>query len=142
MMNKEKPRRPGPVKWLLYTFGRGLPPQYREWVLHDLTTRTWPARQLLRAIVQVLPFAIVIALLIPGALWVRLIAILGGILIGMIYAVAYLYEATEHRATKAGFPRGTLRAIRESANADERAEAQRRYEQRYRDISPPPTESE
>lgn len=126
------PRRPGPARWLLYAFGRGLPSRYREWVLHDLTTRTWPARQLLRSLVQVLPFAMLVALLVPGALWVRLAAILGGIAIGMIYAVAYLYEATEHRALKAGLSRGALQSIRDDADADEREEARRRYAQRYR----------
>jgi len=131
----EKPRRPGPVRWLLYAFGRGLPPQYRQWVLHDLTTDSWPARQLLRSLVQLLPFAVVLALFIPGELWVRLVAVLGGAVIGMIYAVAYLYESTEHRALKAGFPRDTLRTVREGAHADERAAAQRRYEERYRRIA-------
>jgi hypothetical protein len=125
-------RRPGPAQWFRYALGGGLPAQYREWVLHDLTTSTWPARQLLRSLVQVLPIAVLVALVIPGELWVRLVAVLGGIAIGMIYAVAYLYESTEHRALKAGYPRGTLREIREAAGADDRAAAQRRYEERYR----------
>jgi hypothetical protein len=46
--------------------------------------------------------------------------------------VAYLYETTEHRALKAGYPRGTLRRIRDAAHAEQRAEAQARYNQRYR----------
>jgi Family of unknown function (DUF5313) len=125
-------RRPGPAQWLRYALGGGLPAEYREWVLHDLTTRTWPARQLLRSLVQVLPIAVLVALVIPGELWVRIVAVLGGIAIGMIYAVAYLYESTEHRALKAGYPRGTLREMRTSADADDRAAAQRRYEERYR----------
>jgi hypothetical protein len=125
-------RRPGPVPWLRYALGGGLPPEYREWVLHDLTTRTWPARQLLRSLVQVLPIAVLVALVIPGALWVRLVAVFGGLVIGMIYAVAYLYESTEHRALKAGYPRGTLREMRARAGAGERAAAQQRYDERYR----------
>jgi hypothetical protein len=137
-MNTSARRRPGPVRWLLYAFGRGLPAEYREWVLHDLTTRTWPARQLLRSVVQVLPFGLVLAAVLPGELWVRVMAVVGGALVGMIYAVAYLYETTEHRALKAGYPRGTLRHIRDAAHADERAAAQERYNQRYRRHELPP----
>lgn len=129
-------RRPGPLRWVAYAFGAGLPAEYREWVLHDLTTRSWPARQLLRSVVQVLPFAVVLTALLPGELWVRIVAVVGGWLVGMIYAVAYLYETTEHRALKAGYPRGTLKAVRDAAHAEERAAAQLRYEQRYR-RSPP-----
>jgi hypothetical protein len=125
-------RRPNPVQWLLYAFGFGLPAAYREWVLHDLTTGTWQARQMLRSLVQVVPFAAAIVLLMPGELWVRLVAVLGGAVVGMIYAVAYLEEATEHRARKAGYPRGTLQSVRNEAHADERAEADRRYAERYR----------
>ncbi|MCO1655406.1 DUF5313 family protein [Pseudonocardia humida] len=131
-------RRPGPVRWLLYAFGRGLPAEHREWVLHDLTTRTWPARQLVRSVVQVLPFALVLAAVLPGELWVRVIAVIGGALVGMIYAVAYLYETTEHRAIKAGYPRGTLQHIRDAAHAEERARAQARYNERYRREQLPP----
>jgi hypothetical protein len=135
-MDASARRRPGPVRWLLYAFGRGLPAEYREWVLHDLTTRTWPARQLLRSVVQVLPFGIVLAVVLPGELWVRVMAVVGGAMVGMIYAAAYLYETTEHRALKAGYPRGTLRRIRDAAHAEQRAEAQARYNQRYRQLPP------
>jgi len=137
-MNASARRRPGPVRWLLYAFGRGLPAEYREWVLHDLTTRTWPARQLLRSVVQVLPFGIALAVVLPGELWVRVMAVVGGALVGMIYAVAYLYETTEHRALKAGFPRGKLQHVRDAAHAGERAAAQERYNQRYRRQELPP----
>jgi hypothetical protein len=131
--DRAQPRRPGPVRWLLYAFGRRLPSEYREWVLHDLTTRTWALRQLLRSLVQALVFAIPVALLIPAQPWVRIAALIGGVAIGMIYAAAYMYETTEHRALKAGYPRGMLQSVRDAAHADERAAQQQRYEQRYRD---------
>jgi hypothetical protein len=133
-MKTEKMRRPDPVRWLLYAFGRKLPAQYRAWVLHDLTVRTWPVRQLIRSLVQVLPFGLVLAAVLPGEPWVRIVAVLGGTAVGMIYAVAFVYETTEHRALKAGYPRGHLKQVREAATADERAAAQLRYEQRYRRI--------
>jgi hypothetical protein len=137
-MDASTRRRPGPLRWLLYAFGRGLPAENREWVLHDLTTRTWPLRQLIRSVVQVLPFAVVLAAVLPGELWVRLAAVVGGTLMGMIYAVAYLYETTEHRALKAGYPRGMLQHIRDADHAEERAAAQDRYNQRYRRPQLPP----
>jgi len=132
-----KLRRPGPVRWLLYAYGWGLPGEYREWVLHDLTTRTWAVRQLLRSLVQALTLAIPVALLLPLQPWLRVAAVLGGTAIGMIYATAYLYETTEHRALKAGYPRGMLQSIRDAAHADKHAAEKQRYVQRYRNEDPP-----
>lgn len=132
MGSTETPRRPGPLRWLAYAYGAGLPARYRGWVLHDLTTRTWMARQLARGLVQVVPAAVLVVLLVPGPLWVRAMAVAGGVFIGMIYGAAYVFEATEHRALKAGYPRGTLQAVRDEATAEQRAEAARRYAQRHR----------
>lgn len=112
--------------------GGGLPARNREWVLHDLTTRTWWLRQLGRSIVQVLPVAVLVLILVPGELWVRVLAVVGGAAVGMIYAVAYLYEATEHRAMKAGYPRGMAQSVRDDSRADERLAAALRYADRYR----------
>jgi hypothetical protein len=131
-MDNPERKRPDPLHWLLYAFGRKLPPRYRTWVLHDLTTRTWAVRQMIRSLVQVLPFAAVLALVLPGEPWVRITAVCGGIAVGMIYALAFLPETTEARATRAGYPRGYIVELRNEAHADERAAAQRRYEQRYR----------
>jgi hypothetical protein len=128
----ENVERPDPLHWLLYAFGRKLPPRNRTWVLHDLTTGTWAVRQMIRSVVQVLPFAVALALLLPGEPWVRITAVLGGVAVGMIYALALLPETTESRAAKAGYPRGYIVEVRNAAHADERAAAQRRYEQRYR----------
>jgi Family of unknown function (DUF5313) len=48
-----------------YTFGGALGPRYRQWVLHELTCRTRWERQIGRAVVQVVPLAMVL-LLVPG----------------------------------------------------------------------------
>ncbi|WP_346278999.1 DUF5313 family protein, partial [Pseudonocardia sp.] len=42
-------RRPGPLRWLWYALGGGLPPLYRRWVLHDTTCETWRLRHFARA---------------------------------------------------------------------------------------------
>jgi hypothetical protein len=130
--------RPGPLRWLWYAVGGGLPPAHRQWVLHDLTVRTWWLRQLFRSIVQILPVAVLILLFLPGPTWVPVMAILGGTAVGLLYAAAYLEESTEHRALKAGFARGIAKAVRDQADAGTREAAAARYAQRYRG-GPPPT---
>lgn len=111
------PRCPGPVRWLWYAAGGRLPMRYREWVLYDVTCRTWPLRHLARLLTQLVPVAAVLLVLIPGPLWVRVMAVLGGSLVGLSYSFVFLYEATEHRAVKAGYPHGTAQAVREERHA-------------------------
>jgi hypothetical protein len=131
-MSADRPARPGPLRWLWYALGGGLPPRYRDWVLHDVTASTWAWRQILRALVQALPVALVVALLIPGSPSIRLMAVAGGVFVAMIYVLAFIDEAVEHRSVKAGFPRGYAKAMREEARAPEREAAARRYDERYR----------
>ncbi len=126
-------RRPNPARWLLYAYGAGLPAVHREWVLHDVTTRTWQLRHVARTTVQLAPFAIALYLLIPGAPLVRAAAVLAGLLLGYFYSTAYMYETAEHRVLKAGYPRGTAAATRAAEHADEDREREKRYEQRWRE---------
>ena len=72
------------------------------------------------------------ALLIPGSLSIRLMAVVGGIFVAMIYVLAFIDEAVEHRSVKAGFPAGYAKAMRDAAQAPEREAAARRYDERYR----------
>jgi Family of unknown function (DUF5313) len=125
-------RRPGPLRWLAYAYGAGLPPEYREWVLHDVTARTWLLRHLVRAVAQLAPLLVVIYLLLPGEPWVRGFAALGGALIGLFYSMVYAVESAEHRTLKAGYPRGTTTRVRGEAHAEERAERAQRYAERWR----------
>ena len=113
-------QRPGPVRWLWYAAGGALPPAYREWVLHDITCRTWPLRHLARLLTQLVPVVIVLLVLIPGPLWVRVMAVAGGSAVGLLYSFVFLYEATESRATKAGYPHGTAARGREEARGARR----------------------
>jgi hypothetical protein len=127
-----KPSRPGPFRWLSYAFGTGLPPRYREWVLHDITARTWVLRHLLRSTVQLAPVAILLYLLIPGSSAIRAGAVLGGLALGYFYSFAYMYETTENRAIKAGYPRGTATELRDRRTSTVREAEARRYDERYR----------
>lgn len=110
-------RRPGPLRWLWYALGGRLPAAYRGWVLHDLTSRTWPLRHLARLLTQIAPVAAVLIVVVPGPLWVRVMGAVGGSVVGLLYSYVFLYEATERRAAKAGFPPGTLRVVREERRA-------------------------
>jgi hypothetical protein len=104
--------RPDPLHWLGYAFGAGLPERNRSWVLHDVTTGTWFLRHLARALVQLVPIAVLLYLLLPFDRTITLPAITMGALMGLIYAAAFAWGTTEHRAVKAGYPEGTAEAVR------------------------------
>ena len=109
------PPRPGLFRWLWYALGGGLPARYREWVLHDTTTRTWALRHMLRAGVQLaVPIGLVL-ILVPGEPWIRGMAALGGVLLAAFFSVAYMTETTENRVKRAGYPAGTAEAARDRA---------------------------
>ena len=66
--------RPDPLRWIWYALGGALGPRYRQWVLHDLTCRTRWERQIVRAVVQVVPLALVLLLVLglaglSGVVW-------------------------------------------------------------------------
>jgi hypothetical protein len=105
-------QRPGPFHWLLYAYGAGLPRPLRRWVLHDVTAGTWILRHVVRAIVQIAPIAVVLAILLPGDATVRISAIVMGAAIGMLYSTVFVEAATEHRAIKAGYPEGYATLVR------------------------------
>lgn len=102
--------RPNPLQWVWYAFGGKLPDHLAEWVLHDLTTRTWVLRHLSRTLAQCAPTLLL--LLLPGPLSLRLSLPLL-VLIGALYVSAsYLEETTEHRALKHGFTPGLAKHLR------------------------------
>jgi hypothetical protein len=132
--------RPNALRWLWYALGGGLPARHSTWVLHDTTARTWALRHLGRALVQLsVPIAAVLVL-VPGEFWIRGLAALGGVLLGLFYSVAYMPEATENRVIKAGYPAGTAQrerdrsvAEREAQDAARRRAASARRAARYRE---------
>jgi hypothetical protein len=108
-------RRPNPLWWFWYALGGKLPQRYSAWVLRDTTTRTWVGRHMIRAVVQMsVPIGLVLIFL-PGEFWIRGMAALGGLLLGMFFSVAYMPEAVEHRVKQAGYPVGTATVLREEA---------------------------
>lgn len=113
--------RPGPLRWIRYAYGAGLPERYRTWVLHDVTTRTWVLRHVVRGIVQFLPFAVVLLLVVPVDRGILGIGIAMGALIGLLFSTAFVDNAAESRAMKAGYPEGYATEVRKR-----RAQAARR----------------
>jgi hypothetical protein len=131
--------RPGPLRWLWYAMGGALPERFNPWVLHDTTTRTWALRHVARSMTQLaVPIALVLVL-VPGEFWIRGMAALGGIFLGLFFSLAYMPETTENRVVRAGYPAGTATAARDRAaherqlleSGRKRAAAARRAE-RYR----------
>jgi hypothetical protein len=114
--------RPGPVDWVRYAFGAGLPERHRTWVLHDVTTRTWFLRHLARAVVQLVPFTVLLWVLLgpllgfdPPLVWA---AIAAGMGMGLFYSAVFAWGATAHRAVKAGYPEAAVEAGRAANRRD------------------------
>jgi hypothetical protein len=95
-------------------------------VLHDTTCRTWIVRHLARAVVQMLPL-VALCLVVPLPLAYRLSAALGGLLIGLLFSIAFMTETIEHRAAKAGYPSGTAAAVRAERAERDRVERRSPY---------------
>ncbi len=122
-----KPERPGPLRWIWYAMGGGLPARYAPWVLHDTSTRTWAVRHVLRSLVQLaVPIALVL-ILVPGPFWIRGMAALGGIFLALFFSLGYMTETLENRVKRAGYPAGSAQAARDRAGREREAgESERR----------------
>lgn len=115
--------RPNPAQWVWYALGGGLPAELSPWVLADTTRRSWVWRHLARAVVQMLP-VVVLCLLVPVPMSYRVSAAVGGLLLGLLFSVAFMTETIEHRVRKAGYPPGTAARLR--AERAERSRVERR----------------
>jgi hypothetical protein len=115
--------RPNPAQWVWYALGGGLPRELSPWVLADTTGRTWIWRHLARAVVQLLPVLVLCLVAVPVPLAYRLSAAAGGLLLGLMFSIAFMTETIEHRAAKAGYPPGTAARLR--AERAERTRAER-----------------
>jgi Family of unknown function (DUF5313) len=130
-MADDQRRRPGPVRWIWYAFGGALGPRYRQWVLHDLTCRTRWERQVARAVVQVVPLAVVL-LLTLGHSWIAWTGVACGLVLALIYSIAYFDPAADHRLVKHGYPPGTAHRILKERDQAKHPDQMRRYMQTYR----------
>jgi Family of unknown function (DUF5313) len=124
-------RRPDPVRWLWYAFGGGLGPRYREWVLHDITSRTRWVRQVARTAVQVAPAAAMVILAL-GFGWITWVSLIGGLLLALMYSGAFFDKFAEHRLLQHGYPGGTAQRIAGERDRAKDPDRMRRYMQTYR----------
>ncbi|NHD16924.1 MULTISPECIES: DUF5313 family protein [unclassified Actinopolyspora] len=120
--------RPNALQWVWYTFGGKLPAHLSEWVLHDVTCRTWVLRHLLRALTQLTPLCVAV-LLLPGPLYIRASSMVLGLLVGLFYSMSAMVETNEHRLIKHGHAPGIgreTRAIHRDLRRTTREETRRR----------------
>jgi len=130
-VDEAKRVRPNPVLWIWYAFGGRLPQRHSSWVLHDVSARTWMLRHAFRSVVQVSPG--LLFLLVPGPMWIKAMALLGGVILAVWYGLAYAEFTCEHRAHKQGYELGAARRAREAAKARLTAEQEARYAAIYRE---------
>jgi hypothetical protein len=95
-------------------------------VLADTTGRTWIWRHVARAVVQMLP-VVALCLAVPVPLAYRLSAAFGGLMLGLLFSVAFMTETIEHRVAKAGYPPGTAARLRAERQERETAERHSPY---------------
>jgi hypothetical protein len=119
--------RPTVPQWIWYAFGGRLPRRLSPWVLHDTTARTWVLRHLARAVVQLVPVLVVCLVAIPVPFGYRASAAGGGLILALMFSVAYMTETTEHRVAKAGYEAGTAARLREERAERDRQERMAPY---------------
>jgi hypothetical protein len=109
-------RRPNPLQWVGYAYGGRLPDRYREWVLHDITSRTWLLRFVSRIVVEALPWLaavfVVLTLLTPLPAPAALGALILALLMSLYFTVTSADELCEARLVKHGYPPGTGKTVR------------------------------
>ena len=100
-------QRPNPLQWVWYALGGGLPRELSPWVLADTTGRTWILRHLgARRRPDAAGASSSACVAVPVPLAYRVSAAVGGLLLGLMFSMAFMTETIEHRAAKAGYPPG------------------------------------
>jgi hypothetical protein len=111
-------RRPNPWQWTRYAWGAGLPEDLNAWVLRDTTGRTWLLRVVARSLFQIAPGIILLLVVMPGAFWIRGVAVIGGTAMALFYGLAFSVGTAEHRLVKAGYPLNMGEDLRVQRSAD------------------------
>ena len=124
-------RRPNPFQWLRYAVGGRLPETLHEWVLRDVTARTWVWRHVARMSVMVVPLAVA-CLLVPGPMGLRAAMALLLVIVGAYFSLSYVEESCDMRAVKHGHAPGRAKEIREARKEEAEAGIRARYEESFR----------
>jgi hypothetical protein len=70
---------------------------------------------------------LVCLLAVPVPLSYRISAAVGGLLLGLLFSLAFMVETTEHRVAKAGYEPGTAARLRAERVERQRIEKHARY---------------
>lgn len=104
--------RPKPLLWLRYAFIGSLPPQYSEWVLHDVTTGTWVLRHIVRVLTMLLVPEVVLVVVLPAPASIRIMtAFVTGACVLLLMCIL-VNEVTERIVQRAGYAWGTAQRVR------------------------------
>ncbi|SFM52982.1 hypothetical protein SAMN05421805_101601 [Saccharopolyspora antimicrobica] len=106
---------------MYYQLGGRLPEQYRDWVLHDATCRTWVLRVLVRGLIQIAPLGalLFVALGVLGGAWpIAAGALLLGLLVVARIVLTNSVDSVNSRLVGYGFPPGHGSAVRRQRDAD------------------------
>jgi hypothetical protein len=122
--------RPGPLRWMYYAVGGRLPERCREWVLHDLTCRTWVFRHMARVLVQQPVWLLV--LFVPTSWDIRWWALALAVSLSIFLSMLFIEDASDRKVVRHGYPDGLARAIREQVPMSERRGIVALYAARYR----------
>jgi hypothetical protein len=118
--------RPGPLRWVWYAIGGGLPPRYSTWVLHDTTTNTWVVRHIVRSLVLLAVPVLLVIFLLPASAGIKVLIALTAGACGLMFQIVHTIETTERRAIRAGYKPGTAEATRHQRAVDEQRAANER----------------
>lgn len=129
------PRRPNPLLWLYYQYGGRLPDRYRDWVLHDGTSRRWLLRALVRVLIEAAP-AVAVLLVVFAVLHVQwyfgLACAVLGLIVSVYYSLSYSAEAVDGRLTRYGYLARYGSTVREQAHDAAHTADIERYQQVWR----------
>jgi hypothetical protein len=128
-------KRPNPLLWLYYQYGGRLPDAYRDWVLHDATSKRWLLRAFVRTISQAVPFVIVLLVIfwIFGVPWYFAVAcVVLGLVVSIYYSLSYSSESVDSRLSRYGYPSNYASTFRQERYDTEHAGDNERYRQTWR----------
>jgi hypothetical protein len=127
--------RPNPLLWLYYQYGGRLPDHYRDWVLHDTTSRWWLARAFGRTLLQAVPVIIVLLVVFAlfGVPWYFAVAcVVLGLVVSIYYALSYSSESVDSRLSRYGYPGGYASAYRQEQYEKTHEADAERYREMWR----------
>jgi hypothetical protein len=81
--------------------------------------------------VQVAPLG-ALMILVLGFGWITCSALIGGLVMALIYSAAYIDQSAAHRLSRHGYPRGTAQRIISERDRAKDPDRMRRYMQTYR----------